>query len=283
MESDLTNWGDFLVFGAFLFFLGIGWTFSRCYRDFYKGCESVNARNEIMEALFVRSSAEALVILSFSGLVLLIGLLRGTDPALEGNKWSIWFAWLPFSAYAACRLAEDRWSRVWRRISRLCLAGTFLCQFVALSAHMHRFPDGTDRTMYEPQCLTVLVAAGITITEVVVPVKERMRWVRCGCTMVQGTWYVQVGFTLCVSGREWQREDNVTLTVALIFLWHCALSTLIVHFVRKTVKSALCAEPYIEGELESCDEDYDIVNVFDDEPDAADIDDISDDIQKYKT
>ncbi|XP_022082374.1 uncharacterized protein LOC110974799 [Acanthaster planci] len=265
MESGLTNWGDLLVFGVFLFFLGIGWTFGRCYSDFYKECDS-KSRNEIMEALFVRSTVEAAAILGFAGLVLLLGMLRREmDLPLEGSRWSIWFAWVPFLVYAVCRLAEDRWAGLWRRVSRLCLAGTFLCQFVALSAHMHRFPPGTDRAMYEPQCLLVLVATGITITEVVVPLKRRMRWVRPGCTMVQGTWYVQIGFTLCVSGREWQLEDNVTMTVVFIFLWHCALSSIIIHFVRKTVRSALCAEPYIQGDFESCDEDFDVDNIYDDE------------------
>ena len=267
MEPNLTNWSDFLVLGVFLFFLGIGWTFSRCYREFSRETEPA-CRNNIMDACFEHSSMEAVSILCFTGLILFIELLRsGLTFSLGKTRWNVWMAWGPFIIYALCRIAEDRWSRVWRHFCRLCLAGTFLCQFAALKDHVYAFPVGTDRAMYEPLLLLMFVTALVTLGETFPPKTNRMRWIRCGGTMVQGIWLIQIGFTLCVSGREWRIDDDVRLTVALIFVWHCALTALVVYFVRKTVKSALCAEPYIEGEADSYDEDYDFMTIYDDKND----------------
>ncbi|XP_071786013.1 transmembrane protein 45B-like [Asterias amurensis] len=274
METNLTNWSDFLVLGLFLFFLGIGWTFSRCYREFSRDCDS-SCRNNVMDTCFERSSLEAVAVLCFTGLVLFIELLRSGLSRSSGhqNRWNVWMVWGPLIPYSFARIAADRWwtPSAWRFISRLCLAATFLCHFTALKDHVCKFPVGTDRAMYEPQLLLTLATAMVILGETFLPQMQRIRWIRCGCTMVQGIWCIQVGFTLCVSGRQWQNEDAVRLTVGLIFAWHVALTSLIVYFVRKTVKAALSADPYIEGEMEPYDEDYDFMSVYDDKEETMDI------------
>ncbi|XP_034439173.1 transmembrane protein 45A [Hippoglossus hippoglossus] len=61
--------------------------------------------------------------------------------------------------------------------------------------------------------------------------------VRCSLTVVQGTWFWQIGFVLySPSGTEWDMKDhNNMMFITMCFSWHLAFAMLIVGLVYCTV------------------------------------------------
>lgn len=257
-------WDDFIFLGMFLFSLGIGWAFGRNYVTGARNIED-HKSNHVMESLFMGSWTEGALICCFvSAMVIMeINPFRFEDVvdprkpggtttiSAGGSRFFFWIVWLPYAVYGILRMVADSRGSAWRTGSRLCLAVAFLCQYAIIACHLSHLPPGSDRTMYTPLCTLIYLSALFVFGELCCPTSEWLRWGRFGCALVQGTWLIQVGMTICITGRDWKREEEVGITVLLIFLWHVTMCVLIFKFVKKTVTTALETRP-----MDSDDEYY---------------------------
>lgn len=258
-------WDDFVFLGMFLFTLGVGWAFGRSFVTGVRNTQD-HKSNALMESLFMGTFTEGALICCYVGAVIIIEInpFRFVDDPKNPNSRSfVWIVWLPYATYGILRMIADSKGSQWRTGSRLCLAVAFLCEYAIVVSHLRHLPPGSDRTMYTPQCTLIYLSALFVWGELFSPTSEFLRWLRYGSTVVQGTWLIQVGMTICITGRDWKREEEVGITVLLIFLWHCCMCVLIFKFVKKTVKTALDTKPlesddeFEEDFSDQSDEEYD--------------------------
>ncbi|XP_041453904.1 uncharacterized protein LOC121407055 [Lytechinus variegatus] len=247
------TWQDFTIFGSFMFFVAIGWTFKQSYEKFTRYREKTEVDEEIesvmIEQCFKRSWIEGILIATSVIVLLLIEMMprlekgKETPSAAIESRWFIYVIWLPYALYSVVLILCDfysTWMRVW---IKPCILFALLCEYAIVAAHLNSLPTGCDRCMYTPVCTLIYFSALVVVGELLVPEFEQLAWLRCGCSLVQGTWFVQIGCTLSMTGREWRRDEGVGLTVFIIFIWHCVLAWIVIRVLKKTVKVVSTSRP----------------------------------------
>ncbi|XP_071490540.1 uncharacterized protein [Diadema antillarum] len=256
------TWQDFTVFGSFMFFIAIGWTFKESYVKFTRYRTDKSEVEEEMEGVmieqcFKRSWIEGVMVATSVTVILLIEMLphieRGNTKMDEEARWFVYVVWLPYALYSVVLLSCDfykTWMRIW---IKPCILLALLCEYALMAAHLGGLPASVDKCMYTPVCTMIYFSALVVVGELLVPELDQLAWLRCGCSLVQGTWLVQIGCTLSMTGREWRREEGIGLTIFVLFLWHCILAWIVIRVLRRTVKVVTTSRPNMDNAWEYFD------------------------------
>lgn len=247
-------WQDFALLGAFLFLLALIWTFQTAFQKFSYLITSTNDDTEVPhQKYFQRLLPEGVMSCFCSASVLLYYFSSNYnkddfESSEEDSRSFIIILWLPLFCYGAVAISSETFSPMYKALVKPFLIVAFLCEFSLVTSHVQNMPFGSDKTMYTPLYLLIYCSALIILAEVIIPGMDDLRVLRCGTTLMKGTWYTQVGFTLCMTGREWLHEEAVGITVLLVFLWHIILSWIVIRVMQNTIKAVLLDQPWIDDD-----------------------------------
>ncbi|XP_071815340.1 transmembrane protein 45B-like isoform X1 [Apostichopus japonicus] len=247
-------WQDFALLGAFLFILALMWTFQTSFQKFSYLITNQSKDGDVPhQSYFEKHWIEGVLSCFCSSAILLYHFSSNYnkddfESSEEDTRHFVVILWLPLFFYGAVAISSEALSPMYKVLVKPFLIVAFLCEFSLVTNHVQNMPFGSDKTMYTPLYLLIYCSALLLLAEVVIPDMEDLRVLRCGTTLMKGTWYTQVGFTLCMTGREWLNEEAVGITVLLVFLWHVILSWIVIRVMQNTIKAVLLDQPWIDDD-----------------------------------
>ncbi|XP_020319260.1 transmembrane protein 45B-like [Oncorhynchus kisutch] len=114
-------------------------------------------------------------------------------------------------------------------LDRLALSLAFFIEGLLFYFHVHMRPP-LDTHIHSMLFVPVFGGAAITLLEVFMRDNIVLELLRTSMTILQGSWFFQIGFVLYpLNGVQWdlQAHDN-TMFITMCFCWHLAVALLIV-------------------------------------------------------
>ncbi|XP_014051606.1 transmembrane protein 45B isoform X1 [Salmo salar] len=114
-------------------------------------------------------------------------------------------------------------------LDRLALSLAFFIEGFLFYFHVHMRPP-LDTHIHSMLFMPVFGGAAITLLEVFMRDNVVLELLRTSMTILQGSWFFQIGFVLYpLNGAQWdlQAHDN-TMFITMCFCWHLAVALLIV-------------------------------------------------------
>ncbi|XP_029526271.1 transmembrane protein 45B-like [Oncorhynchus nerka] len=114
-------------------------------------------------------------------------------------------------------------------LDRLALSLAFFIEGLLFYFHVHMRPP-LDTHIHSMLFVPVFGGAAITLLEVFMRDNIVLELLRTSMTILQGSWFFQIGFVLYpLNGVQWdlQAHDN-TMFITMCFCWHLAMALLIV-------------------------------------------------------
>ncbi|XP_056271350.1 transmembrane protein 45A [Pseudoliparis swirei] len=214
--------------------------------------------------------AEGAVVLFFSFVGMLAEQFAAGGPRLrlyDSSHWEQLMNWqhatmyLFFGLAGAVALVVHTTEATPLALDRLMLAVAFFNEGFLFFFHLHgRSP--LDVHVHHLLLFAIFGAALVAFLEVFHRGNAALELLRCSLTLLQGSWFWQIGFVLYPpSGPAWDLEDHDNVMfVTMCFSWHLAVALLLVSAVYWTVscavRSRLRRTPPMEmGLLKSRDRD----------------------------
>ncbi|TNN36229.1 Transmembrane protein 45B [Liparis tanakae] len=214
--------------------------------------------------------AEGAVVLFFSFVGMLAEQFAAGGPRLrlyDSSHWEQLMNWqhatmyLFFGLAGAVALVVHTTEATPLALDRLMLAVAFFNEGFLFFFHLHgRSP--LDVHVHHLLLFAIFGAALVAFLEVFHRGNAALELLRCTLTLLQGSWFWQIGFVLYPpSGPAWDLEDHDNVMfVTMCFSWHLAVALLLVSAVYWTVscavRSRLRRTPPMEmGLLKSRDRD----------------------------
>ncbi|KAJ8041283.1 Transmembrane protein 45B [Holothuria leucospilota] len=255
-------WQDFAILGSFLFLLALIWTFQVSFQKFsYLMTTNQSSSNDVPHQNCFQTKWLEGIMACLCAAVVLICYFSNTynkdnfESSEEENRSFVVVMWLPMFMYGAVAISSEALSPTYKALVKPFLIAAFLCEFSIVTTHIQSMAPGTDKTMYTPIYLLIYFSSLVVLAELVIPDMEDLLVLRCGTTLMRGTWYTQVGFTLCMTGREWLVEESVGITVLFVFLWHIILSWIVIRVMQNTIKAVLMDQPWVDEDYEDLRDD----------------------------
>ncbi|XP_031695151.1 transmembrane protein 45A [Anarrhichthys ocellatus] len=259
--------------GSFFLVAGIWWTgkyslWRTSRRKKNMGSTRLASRTSQRRLEVIESS----VVLFFSFVGMLAEQFAADGPRLRlydsaGQHWEQLMNWqhatmyLFFGLAAAVSLVVHTTEAAPLALDRLMLAVAFFNEGFIFFYHLHG-RSMLDVHVHQLLLFAIIGGALVAFLEVFHRGNVVLELLRCTLTLLQGSWFWQIGFVLYPPrGPEWDLDDhNNMMFVTMCFSWHLALAMLVVSALYCTiscvVRSGLRRTPPMEmGLLKPRDRD----------------------------
>ncbi|KAK5907820.1 hypothetical protein CesoFtcFv8_005630 [Champsocephalus esox] len=231
--------------GSFFLLAGVWWTVKHSLYFSSRRTKSLRTSSRAAQRRLEVVEGSAVLLCSVVGM--LLEQFSAQGPALQlfdssQQRWTSLMNWqhstmyLFFSLWAAVSLVVHSSEAAPLALDRLMLAVAFFNEGFLFLYHLHgRAP--LDVHLHHLLLFCVFGLALLCLLEVFQRGNLVLELLRCALTLLQGSWFWQIGFVLySPHGQVWDQSDhNNVMFVTMCFSWHLAVAMVIVSGIYAAV------------------------------------------------
>ncbi|KAJ0032120.1 hypothetical protein NQD34_002201 [Periophthalmus magnuspinnatus] len=230
--------------GGMLLFLGLWWgikfsMFQLTQKNKNRKWQLISRSNQRRLEIF-----EGFILIVFASVGVVSMQIAGAKVPLYDNTENHWSdmmnlqhctIFMFFELAGAMTLLVHTTEAVPLALDRLVLGLAFLNKGLLISYHIHG-QMMVDVTVHQLLVYIIYVDALILFLEVFHRGNITLELMRSTVSIVQGSWYWQIGFVLCPQGPQWDLSNHSNMMfVVMFFSWHLMFALLFTGLVYCTV------------------------------------------------